>query len=437
MIYGKKPYPIIFLVVLLFPTLAFSQELGEEPKGFKSIHQLESERYAKVVKTGLDVLFEKRRDLIRGRRVGIITNPTGVNREGVHMANLFLQEPDVALVAIFGPEHGILGRHAAGEHIGSGDKLSDVPVFSLYGKTLKPTPKMLEGLDVLIYDIQDVGARFYTYISTMSLAMEAAAEAGIEFMVLDRPNPIRGDRVDGPVLDPQFSSFVGIHPIPIQYGMTVGELALLFNGEGYLKDGVQANLVVVPMEGWRRGMWFDETGLPWVKPSPNIVSLKSATLYVGVGILESTVVSVGRGTGTPFEWIGAPWIDSGTILRETKALKLPGVRFKEVQFTPEPIPGMEPTPKFEGQSCSGVSFEIVDRDHFRPVRTAVHLICLLHRFYPEHFGWRSNWGIERTMGTDRFRLAIEGGKSPEEIIAGWQIELEEFKKVRKKYLLYE
>ena len=269
------------------------------------------------VKIGAEVFLEKYLDIIKGKKIGIVTNHTGVLPDGRHIVDVLNSIPDVKIVALFGPEHGIRGEVPDGKSISHGvDTKTGIKVYSLYGEVKKPTPEMLKDIDVLIFDIQDVGARFYTYISTMSYCMEACAELGKKFIVLDRPNPIRGLYVDGPVLAPKFKSFVGPHPIPVAHGMTVGELAKLFNEEGWLENGVKADLTVIKMENYLRKMWFDQTGLPWVKPSPNMMTLNTAIVYTATCFIEGTNVSEGRGTAHPFEWIGAPWIDAQKLTHQ-------------------------------------------------------------------------------------------------------------------------
>jgi len=388
------------------------------------------------VKVGLDVLVEKRMDLLRGKRIGIITNQTGISSDGRHIVDVLSKLSDIKIVALFAPEHGIRGEIPAGEAVATyTDSATGLPVFSLYGRTKRPTPEMLKGIDLLIFDIQDIGTRFYTYVSTMSLAMEAAADAGIEFIVLDRPNPITGSRVEGPVLEKRFSSFIGLHPIPIRHGMTVGELALLINGEGYLSEGRRVRLKVVPMENWRRSTWFDETGLPWIKPSPNIFSLESALLFPATGLLEGTNVSEGRGTYKTFQYVGAPWIDGEELTKELRKGHLRGVTFRPVTFIPEDIPGIAMNPKYEGQVCKGVFIQVTDREVFQPLALGIHLLCAIKKLYPSEFAWRGNY-FDKLMGTDKVRLAIDRGENPRDILLSWRKELNAFKKIRRKYLLY-
>ncbi len=386
------------------------------------------------VETGLDVLESSKFEILSGKRVGLITNQTGIDRNRRHGADLLYGAEGVRLTALFGPEHGIRGR--ADEKIPHGrDPKTGLPIYSLYSDTRKPTAEMLKDVDVLVFDIQDIGARFYTYISTMSLAMEAAAEQGKEFVVLDRPNPIGGVQVEGPVLDPRFRSFVGMHPIALRHGMTVGELATMFNDEGWLKDGVRAKLTVVKMKGWRREMYFEETGLPWVRPSPNMPNVDAATLYPGMALLEATNFSEGRGTTIPFELVGAPWIVSDTLIAKLRGYGMPGISFRDTTFTPVDMPGFRMNPKFEGQLCRAIRFRLTDRRAFRSVAFGIQLLSALQQLYPDHFVMRPK-AMARLAGVDWVREWILQGRTPDEIVAHWQSGLQTFKKLRRKYLLY-
>lgn len=390
------------------------------------------------LKLGIDVLMESKLYLIKGKRVGVITNQTGVNSQGQHVIDLLFNAPDVQLAAIFAPEHGIRGDVEGGYQIDDQkDAKTGVPILSLYGATKKPTPEMLRNIDVLIFDIQDVGARFYTYISTMSLCMEAAAEQDIEFLILDRPNPITGIIVEGPVLDRAYQSFVGIHPIALRHGMTIGELALLFNDEGWLANGVRARLSVIPMENWKRDRWYEELNLRWIKPSPNMPSPTTALLYPGMGLLESCNIAEGRGTTRPFEQIGAPWLDHATVARELSAAQIQGVAIDTISFTPVDMPGMAMNPKYEGQQCKGLLFTVKSPHQFEAVRLAVHLIEIVKKLHPDRFQWNSTRAPLLMFGDASVVAAIDQGKDPDEIIQLWQGKLNEFRDLRAKYLLYE
>jgi len=388
------------------------------------------------VKIGAEILIEKHLDLIKGKKIGIVTNHTGILPDGRHIVDVLNGIEGVKIVALFGPEHGIRGEVPDGKSISHGvDTKTGIPVFSLYGDVKKPTEEMLKDIDVLIFDIQDVGARFYTYISTMSYCMEACAEMGKKFIVLDRPNPIRGVYVDGPILEPRFKSFVGLHPIPVAHGMTVGELAKMFNDEGWLENGVKADLTVVKMENYSRKMWFDQTGLPWVKPSPNMMTLKTAIVYTATCFIEGTNVSEGRGTQHPFEWIGAPWIDGEKLAKELNHYKLPGVKFEPISFTPTDIEKVTVDPKYEGEKCGGVYLNVYDREKFEPVKVGVYILYALKKLYPDKFKWRTA-GQDRLWGTDKVRLMIDEGKNPDEIIKTWEDDVKKFLSIRQKYLLY-
>lgn len=414
----------IFSLILLISAIVNSSCSRNEPS------------QVSFVKTGLDVLMEKKLHLLKGKKVGVITNQTGVNSQGVHIADLLHATSGVELKALFGPEHGIRGAVEGGTKITTNmDPKTGVPIFSLYGKTKKPLPEMLQNLDWLIFDIQDVGARFYTYISTMSLAMEAAAENEVNFMVLDRPNPITGILAEGPVLDPQFKSFVGIYPIPLRHGMTVGELAKLFNNEGFLENGVQARLTVIEMEHWRREMWYAETGLEWIKPSPNMPEPSTALLYPGMGLLEATNVSEGRGTKFPFKNVGAPWIDADRLVTKLQGFNLKGVAFQKTNFMPMDMPGAAMNPKYEGETCHGVFLKVTGPHHLKSVSFGIYFLCALQGLFPDKFSM-SESGMSRMTGQGWIRQAILNGEAPENIIARWQGSLIKFMKLRNKYLLY-
>ncbi len=389
------------------------------------------------VESGLDVLVSSDCALLKGKRVGVITNHTGIDRKGRHIADLLHEAPGVTLSKLFAPEHGIRGTAEAGAEISSEvDAKTGVPILSLYGETKKPTPEMLRDLDVLVYDIQDVGARFYTYISTMALSMEAAAEQQIPFVVLDRPNPIGGTIVEGPVLAPENRSFVGIQPIALRHGMTVGELARLFNEEGWLAGGKKADLTVVCMKNWRRSMCFEDTGLPWVRPSPNIVTPATALLYPGIGLLEATNVAEGRGTQTPFEHCGAPWIDAGKLLGALRSYSFPGLEYDSTSFVPVDIPGMATNPKYEGQLCRGLRLRVTQPELFRAVDFGIYLIAAVRDLHPDKLIIRES-GMRLMTGSTAVTAALMGGQAPEAIIASWAKELQQFLSLRQKYLLYD
>ncbi len=379
-----------------------------------------------VVKPGVEIFLASHLDLVKGKKVGLITNPTGVDRELRSTAELFAQNPAINLVALYGPEHGIRGNAQAGEYVPFyfDDKFK-VPVFSLYGQSFKPDPGMLKDIDeymrsfdmtetgkipeeamiqdvdVLVFDIQDVGTRVYTYVATMAHAMQACAESGLEFIVLDRPNPANGIDMEGPILEyPEFSSFVGLYPVPLRHGMTAGELALMFN-EKFLEK--KAKLTVIPMEGWERAMWFDETGLPWVIPSPNMPTLDTAIVYPGQVLFEGTNVSEGRGTTRPFELFGAPWIDGFELALRLRRLGLKGVEFREAWFTPS-------FSKYAWERCGGAQVHVTDKNGFQPLETSLYIIKTIRELYPDKFSFHPDY-FDRIMGTVRVREAIERNAS--------------------------
>jgi uncharacterized protein YbbC (DUF1343 family) len=388
------------------------------------------------VKTGADLLFEKYFNLVKGKRVGLVTNHSALLSSSKHLADALFVDKRTKLVALFGPEHGVRGDAPDGKSIQHGvDAKTGVPVYSLYGATNKPTDEMLKDVDVLIFDIQDVGVRFYTYISTLSYAMEAAAEHKIPYVVLDRPNPIRGVWVEGFVREDPLRSFVGLQSIPVAHGMTVGELAKMFNEEGWLKHGVKASLTVVKMEGWRRTMWYDQTGLRWVKPSPNMATLKTAVVYPGTCFIEGSNLSEGRGTDHPFEYIGAPYVDGRRWAEALNAYRLKGVRFEPVELTPQTMENVTIHPKYEGQKCSGIFVNVTDRDIYEPVKTGVYILSTAKRLFADSLMWRGRY-IDLLAGTTKLRTAIDAGVPPAKIVGMWKEEVVKFDQIRKKYLLY-
>ncbi len=387
----------------------------------------ESRGGAAAVRPGIEVLLSDSLDLVRGRRVGLITNHTGRNRAGVPTIDLLADHPEVELVALYSPEHGIRGSAEAGVRVSdSVDGRTGLPIHSLYGDTRSPTDEMLEGIEVLLFDIQDVGARYYTYLSTMALAMEAAGEHGIPFVVLDRPNPIGGDPVQGNVLDPEYSTFVGLYPIPMRHGLTAGEFALMAVGE----FGVRVQLSVAVADGWRRTMPFADTGIPWIAPSPNMPSVESALHYPGTCLFEGTPISVGRGTERAFQQVGAPWLDAERLAARLQALDVPGVRFVPVRFTPE-SPG---DGKFAGTEVEGVRLE-ADGPAYDPTLAALALLAETKAMSGDRWSWRVAH-FDRLAGTDALRNALDAGVSYRGLAQGWEDGLEEYVARRAAYLLY-
>jgi uncharacterized protein YbbC (DUF1343 family) len=378
------------------------------------------------IRPGIEVLLEDSLHLVERRRVGLITNQTGVDASGRSSIDRIYEHPSVDLVALFAPEHGIRGTTEGGETIEDDvDVETGLPIFSLYGAVLSPTPEMLGGIDVLLIDFQDVGARYWTYVSTMTLAMEAAAEQEISVVVLDRPNPI-GGAVQGNVLDPAYGTFVGRYPVAMRHGMTLGELAGYYQGE----IGIGVELHVAPVDGWRRDMPYAETALPWIRPSPNMPDVESATHYPGTCLFEGTVLSVARGTGSPFQQIGAPWLDGETLADTMNGYGLPGVRFEPVRFAPSaPSDG-----KFDGVEVEGVRL-VATSPEYDPTHAAVALLVETRRMSGPQWGWIQAH-FDRLAGTDRLRQAIDAGAALDEIRSGWQDELEAFKRVREQYLIY-
>jgi uncharacterized protein YbbC (DUF1343 family) len=384
---------------------------------------------------GLEVLLGAERALLGGARAGLICNPTTVDHQFRHAADLLLAHPEMNLTALFGPQHGIRGETQDNmiEWASFRDPRTGLPAHSLYGAVRKPTPEMLREVEALVFDIQDVGTRVYTFIYTLALAMEAAREQGQRVVVLDRPNPITGLAVEGPLLEPGQESFVGMYPIPMRHGMTVAELARMFNEEFRLG----CDLEVVPMRGYRREFWFDETDAPWVMPSPNMPTLETATVYPGAVLVEGTQVSEGRGTTRPFELVGAPYVDAYELAERLNCAELPGIHFRPHSFQPT-------FQKHAGRLCHGVQIHVLARDLFRPVITGVAVIKAIHDLYPREFLWQEppyeyvydRLPFDVIAGSARLRAQIEGGASLEEIAAGWLEGENDFLARRSKYLLY-
>jgi beta-N-acetylhexosaminidase len=385
------------------------------------------------VRPGIEVFLEKQVDLVAGKRVGLVANPTSVDAALNSSVERLWQHNGVRLAALFGPEHGIRGSAQAGDQVATAvDTITGLPAYSLYGDAKKPTPDMLDGLDVLVYDLQDGGARFFTYLSTLIYILEAGAENGLPIIVLDRPNPVSGRIPEGGMLDFAYKSFVGMAPVPMRHAMTAGELALMCNA--VLKIGAQ--VTVVRMEGWRRGMWFDETGLPFISPSPNLPMLSSLTVYPGMCLVEGSTLSEGRGTTRPFEYIGAPWVkDADGLAKALNALDLPGARFRPTYFIPS-------FSKHQGELCAGVQVHVLDRARFRAVPTALHLLAQVKARYPEQFTWRAPWSdggqrpIDLLAGGNRVREHLDVGRSVSELIDSFEADLSAYEQQRAPHLLY-
>jgi uncharacterized protein YbbC (DUF1343 family) len=380
------------------------------------------------VRPGISVLLDARRELLRGRRVGVLTGPSGVLPDLTGSAEALLLAADVR--ALFGPEHGLLGAAAPGAHIDGGIHPSGVPIYSLYGAQLAASPEQLADLDVIVCDIQDIGCRFYTYAWTMVKLMQAAAAVGVAVIVADRPNPL-GGAIEGPGVDDDHRTLVGLHDVPIRHGLTIGELARLANGE----LGIDCDLTVMVCEGWRRTDRWGATGLPWVPPSPNMPNPTTALVYPGTCLLEGTNISVGRGTALPFEWLGAPWLDGAALAEMLNAAALPGVRWRPVAFQPCAAP-------YAGSRCYGVQPHVVDADAFRPVLSGLTLLAALRRMsdnQPPSVNDRLAWAVQhfdRLAGSTRMREAIEAAIPPAELSAEWRAYEDTFRERAAPFLLY-
>jgi uncharacterized protein YbbC (DUF1343 family) len=371
--------------------------------------------------TGLDVLEAQKFAPLRGKHIALITNHTGVDARGRSTVDLLRHAAGVHLVALFSPEHGIAGR--VDEKYGSSrDPESGLPIYSLYGDTYRPTDEMLKGIDTFVYDIQDAGVRFYTYTTTMGYCLEAAAQHHIAFYLLDRPNILGGEVIEGPVLDKDKTNFVAYFPEPVRYGLTLGELAEMFNTENH----IGADLHVIQMKGWRRNYYFEDTGIRWIPPSPNLRTIKGSILYPGLEILQAAGVSVGRGTQAPFEEFGAPWIDGATVAEALNARNLAGLRFTDQPFIP--VAGL-----YAGQRCGGVGVRITDRNAARSMTMGITIAAILRKLYPQHFHVEK---MIELVGNAETIQELNDGVATEKIIAGWQPQMNEFDAMRRKYFLY-
>lgn len=384
---------------------------------------------------GADLLFSENLNLITGKKVGVICNHTSLLLDGTHLVDALLDQKDVTVKVIFTPEHGFKGSAEAGEKIDYKNNLyKEVPIISLYGQDRKPSKGNLKDVDILIFDIQDVGARFYTYISTMYYVLEAAGENNIPVTILDRPNPIGGNYVDGPVLDNKYQSFVGIAQIPITHGMTVGELAKYFVGEKLISTWKNVSLNIIQCKNWKREI-PTQFYSKWNSPSPNINSLETALVYPGTCLIEGTNISEGRGTRFPFLQIGAPFFKSEEIIEKLNLLKVDGAEFLPVSFIPEDIPEMATNPKFEGKTCYGIKIKITDPNKFESVKLGVKLMFVLTKLYGSKIKFNES-SFDRLAGSDMLRQQLKNQMLPDKIFATWQKELTKFNKKINQYLLY-
>lgn len=391
------------------------------------------------VVVGADRLLGEYADLIWGKRLALVSNHSGRLADGTHLADTLHAWPDAELRVLFGMEFDVRSNDysVARDPESTVDAATGLPKHSLYGEVHKPTPEMLGDAEVIVFDIQEVGARFYEHVNVLGFVMEAAAEQGIEVVVLDRPNPITGRGMDGFVTDSaalfRFGSYA---PVPVVHGLTMGELARLYNGEGLLRGGLAATLSVVPMVGWTRDTWYDETGLEWRKPSPNLLTLESLLAYVGTCLFEAVNVSEGRGTDSPFEIVGAPWLDAGEAARMLNGLGLAGVTFEAEAFTPVQKPYHGSPPELAGEILQGVRLRVTDRDAFEPYKAGVALLWAVHRLHPDRLVWNDT-ALDRLVATPRLKEMLLAGAEPAEIFASWQSEVEAFEVRSGPYLMYE
>ena len=411
---GLKRACFAFIHFTIFVALL---ALGPAPAHAASKHS----RHATRVQIGLDVLESQKFAPLRGKHVGLITNHTGLDSQGRSTVDVLSHAAGVQLIALFSPEHGLAGRNDE-KITSSKDPATGLPVHSLYGETLRPTDEMLKGIDALVFDVQDAGVRFYTYTATMAYCMEEAAKRQIAFFVLDRPNPLGGEIVEGPMLDGDKTNFVGYFPLPVRYGLTIGELAQLFNAENHI--GV--DLHVIAMKNWHRNYFFESTGIKWIPPSPNLRTTKGSILYPGIEILQNAGVSVGRGTQTPFEEFGAPWLNGDDVASALNERHLPGLHFTAQPFIP--IVGL-----YSGERCGGVAVRITERGAVRSMRMGLEIAMILHRFYPQQFDPEK---LLLLIGNSDTIQQLQAGATPEKIVASWSAALSTFDQIRRKYFLY-
>jgi len=408
----------IILILLLFTNLN-CQEVPKQEKVF----------------FGDELLLKENLELLKDKQIGVVTNHSALLPNNVHLVDTLLSL-GINITALFSPEHGIRGEAIDGKEISSSiDHKTGLPIYSLYGKTKKPTPEMLNKVDLILFDIQDIGARFYTYISTLYYLLQSSAENNIPVIVLDRPNPISGNHIEGPLLKPGYKSFVGIAPIPVMHGMTVGELANYFIKENIINTKKEPEIKVIKMNGWHRGYFWNNLNRKWIPPSPNIPKIETAFIYPGTCFLEGTNVSEGRGTDDPFLNIGAPFINSNDLISMLYNFQIAGVDITSIKFTPKKIAGKSNNPKFEGEQCNGINISVSDETKFKPVEFGVYLISALIKLYPEDFRFKTDY-FNILAGNSKLRTELKNGKEPIKIIHSWVNDLEKFKIIRNKYLLY-
>ncbi len=414
--------PLIGFKLARFTCIHFTIFAALLARGPAPVHAASKHsRHAARVQTGLDVLESQKFAPLRGKHVGLITNHTGLDSQGRSTVDVLSHAAGVQLIALFSPEHGLAGRNDE-KITSSKDPATGLPVHSLYGETLRPTDEMLKGIDALVFDVQDAGVRFYTYTATMAYCMEEAAKRQIAFFVLDRPNPLGGEIVEGPMLDADKTNFVGYFPSPVRYGLTIGELAQLFNAENH----VGADLHVVAMKNWHRNYFFESTGIKWIPPSPNLRTTKGSILYPGIEILQNAGVSVGRGTQTPFEEFGAPWLNGDDVASALNGRHLPGLHFTAQPFIP--IVGL-----YSGERCGGVAVRITERGAVRSMRMGLEIAMILHRLYPQQFDPEK---LLLLIGNSDTIQQLQSGAAPEKIVASWATSLSTFDQIRRKYFLY-
>ena len=434
LILGKYSYlKTIILVIAILVAVAGGQEFR-----YSKIYPVPDLSFYPSVLTGLDILQQMDFEPLQGKRIAILCNQTAVNHNGEHLLDFINSQWDITVKTIFTPEHGLFGRQNEDVRLSGKDDTDPVTgarIINLFGRYVIPPKWTLTDVDVILVDIVDPGVRYFTFVTTITKMMETASRLEIPVIVLDRPNPIRGDIMNGPVVRTAYQSFVGYHLVPIRHGLTVGEYALMINEMGWVKNLARVDLTIIPMVNWQRDMWYDQTGLPWVPPSPGFDTLITNLVYTGTALIEGTNLSVGKGTDKPFYRVGAPWIAGLHLYQVLERQKLPGVNFKAVSFTPHQTHSSAEIPAYLDQTCNGVEIEIKDRETFDPLLTAITIIILTEQLYPRQFSWNGDY-IDKLFGYDLLRTFVAQKKQPEYLPGRWAHDVIRFSEFRKRFLLY-
>ncbi len=434
LILGKYRYlKTVILVIVILATFRYGQEYRHS-----EIYSVPDLSFYPGVLTGLDILQQMDFEPLQGKRIAILCNQTAVNRKGEHLLDFINSQWDITVKTIFTPEHGLFGRQTDDVRLSGKDDIDPVTgarIINLFGRYVIPPKWSLTDVDLILVDMIDPGVRYFTFVTTITKMMETASRLEIPVIVLDRPNPIRGDMINGPVVRTGFQSFVGYHLVPVRHGLTVGEYILMVNEMGWVKDLARVDLTIIPMVNWERDMWFDQTGLPWIPPAPDFDTAATNLIYVGTALTEGTNLSVGKGTDKPYHRIGAPWIAGMHLQQVLENQKLPGVKFIAISFTPHQARSSTEIPAYLDQVCNGVEIEITDRESFDPLLTAISIIILTEQLYPRQFSWNGDY-IDKLFGYDLLRTFVAQKKQPEYLPGRWTHDVIRFNEFRERFLLY-